>query len=299
LTDGTDQKTERRIPIVPSRYDAVRMSDRTYARLLIAPEDAERAWDALYREGALGGWEREEPPPAVFVAAFREEAAAGRAEAALAALGIPSRLETGVEAPDPFAAHRASLSPFFVGGFRIDPRGEPEGGTEGEETLWIPAHGAFGTGLHASTRGILRWIDREDLAGRRVLDVGCGSAILAIAAERRGAEAAVAFDLDADAVFEARRNVERNGARRVRLIAGELAALGGAFDVVFANMIWEESGPLVSGIARALSEGGRALFSGILDEREGAAVEGLRAAGLAIDSVEPEEEWRTIAARKA
>ena len=235
----------------------------------------------------------------MFIAAFPDAESARRAHVLLRADRIDSRLEEDVEAPDPFAIHRASLSPFSVGGFRIDPRGEPEGGTEGRETLWIPAHGAFGTGLHASTRGILRWIDREDLSGRRVLDVGCGSAILAIAAERRGAQSAVAFDLDADAVFEARRNVERNGARRVRLFAGELAALGGAFDVVFANMIWEESGPLVSGIARALSAGGRALFSGILDEREGAAVEGFRAAALAIVSVEHDEEWRTIAARKA
>jgi ribosomal protein L11 methyltransferase len=274
------------------------MPDRTYARLLIAPEHAELAWDALYREGALGGWEREEPLPAVFVAAFPEEESAGRAKEALAAEGIPSRLEAGVEAPDPFAIHRAWLSPFSVGGFRIDPRGEPEGGGEGKETLWIPAHGAFGTGLHASTRGILRWIDREDLSGSRVLDVGCGSAILAIAAERRGAEAAVAFDLDADAVFEARRNVERNGARLVRLFAGELAALGDAFDVVLANMIWEESGPLVSGIAARLENGGVAVFSGILDEREIAATDGLRSAGLEIISVEPDEEWRTISARK-
>jgi len=275
------------------------MSDRTYARLLISPEDADRAWDALYREGALGGWEREEPPPAVFMAAFAENHSAERARAALAAEGIPSLLETGVEAPDPFAVHRASLSPFSIGSFRIDPRGEPDGGSEGQATLWIPAHGAFGTGLHASTRGILRWIDGEDLSGRRVLDVGCGSAILAIAAERRGAAGAFAFDVDADAVFEARRNVERNAARRVRLFAGELAGLSGAFGVVFANMIWEESAPLVAGIAARMQRGGIAVFSGILDEREAAAVAGIVAVGLAVASVAADEEWRTIVARRA
>jgi len=274
------------------------MSDRTYSRLLIALEDAERAWDALYRAGALGGWEREEPAPAVFVAAFGDGASAERARAALAGNGIPSRLEADVAAPDPFAAHRASLSPFSIGGFRIDPRGEPDGGKEGDETLWIPAHGAFGTGLHASTQGILRWIGSRDLSGRRILDVGCGSGILAIAAERRGAAAAVAFDLDADAVFEARRNLGRNRACRVRLFAGELAALDGAFDAVFANMIWEESAPLVGGIARRLAAGGIALFSGILDERESAAVGGIVSSGLEVVSTSSDGEWRTIAARR-
>ena len=164
--------------------------------------------------------------------------------------------------------------------------------------MWVPAHGAFGTGLHASTRGLLRWIDGEELSGRRVLDVGCGSGILAIAAERRGA-AAVAFDLDADAVFEAHRNLVRNRARRVQVFAGELRAVASTFDVVLANMIWEESAPLVAGIARRLAPGGVALFSGILDERESAAIGGLVAAGLRIGSIQPDEEWRTISARKA
>ena len=272
------------------------MPDRAYSRLLIAPEDAERAWSALFREGALGGWEREEPPPAVFVAAFPDAGSARRARELLAAEGIPAALEEDVAAPDPFAVHRASLSPFSIGRFHIDPRGEPDGGREGEATLWIPAHGAFGTGLHASTQGILRWIDARDLSGLRVLDVGCGSGILAIAAERRGAEEAVAFDLDADAVFEARRNLGRNRARRVRLFAGELAALAGAFDAVFANMIWEESAPLVEPIARRLAPGGIALFSGILDERESAAIGGIVSTGLEVVSISADGEWRTIAA---
>jgi ribosomal protein L11 methyltransferase len=135
------------------------------------------------------------------------------------------------------------------------------------------------------------------VAGQRVLDVGCGSAILAIAAGRRGAEA-FAFDVDFDAVVEAGRNLGRNGASRVRLFAGELAALTGAFDAILANMIWEESAPLVVGIARLLRREGVAVFSGILDEREAQAREGIAKAGLAIESVEVEEEWRTIVSRR-
>ena len=272
------------------------MSGRPYARLRLSPDDQERAWAALYRAGALGGWETG-PPENAFLAAFPDSDAARLARDLLRRDGIESRLEEDVVAPDPFASHRASLSPFSVGRFRIDPRGEPDGGAEGEAMLWIPAHGAFGTGLHASTRGILRWIDGANLAGRRVLDVGCGSGILAIAASRRGA-AAAGFDVDADAVFEAARNLLRNRASGVRLFAGEIAAVAGPFDAVLANMIWEESAPIVPVIAALLAPEGQAVFSGILDEREEEARRGMAAAGLAIHSVEAEEEWRMIVARK-
>lgn len=269
------------------------MAFRSYSRIVLDSADAERASGALYRTGMLGGWEDE--TDRVFFAAFAD---AGSARAALELLneeGIEARLEEAVEAVDPFAAHRAALAPFSVGSFRIDPRGEPEGGSEGPDTLWIPAHGAFGTGLHASTRGILRWIDATDLSGRRVLDAGCGSGILAIAAARRGA-AATAFDVDADALFEARRNLARNGVTGVALFAGEIAAVSGTFDRVLANMIWEEVQPLVPAIGRLLAAGGRAVFSGILDARESDAVAGIEAAGLAVASIEPDGEWRTIVA---
>jgi len=266
-----------------------------YSRLLLAPEDAERASAALWRAGSLGGWE--DGPAGAFVAAFRDAASARLALAFLNAEGIDARLEEDVAAPDPFAAHRASLSPFPVGAFRIDPRGEPDGGSEGRGTLWIPASGAFGTGLHASTRGILRWLDLAEIDGKHVLDVGCGSAILAIAAARRGA-AAFAFDLDLDAVVEARRNLGLNDASRVRVFAGEIAAVSGTFDAVLANMIWEESAPIVREITAVLAPGGVAVFSGILDEREADALRGISAAGLTVVSVEAEEEWRTIVAAK-
>src|SRR5690348_11681974 len=124
-----------------------------YWRVRIALADADRASEALYRAGTLGGWEDE--AAGAFYAAFADAGSARTAVDLLRGEGIRAGLEEGVLAPDPFAAHRASLAPFSVGGFRIDPRGDPEGGSEGPGTLWIPAHGAFGTGLHASTRGIL------------------------------------------------------------------------------------------------------------------------------------------------
>ena len=197
------------------------------------------------------------------------------------------------------ALNRAVLSPFSVGRFRIDPRGEPEGAADADDpfALWIPAHGAFGTGLHASTRGILRWLDGACLAGRRLLDVGCGSGILAMAALRRGAAAAVGFDLDSDALFEARRNLARNRPTGASLFVGTIAALQGGFDVVVANLIWEEAAPLLSSIASRFISGGTAVFSGILDIREQEARRGLGASGLTVVSVDCDGEWRTIVTR--
>lgn len=269
------------------------MTPRTYSRIVLDPADADRASGALYRAGMLGAWEDEKE--SAYFAAFADAASARSALALLDAEGIDARLEEDVVAPDPFALHRAALAPFSVGGFRIDPRGDPEGGSEGPETLRIPAHGAFGTGLHASTRGILRWIDRTDVSGRRVLDVGCGSGILAIAASRREASA-VAFDLDLDAVFEARRNLARNAVTKVALFAGPIAAVSGAFDAVLANMIWEETGPIAGAIAARTAPGGSAIFSGILEAREADAVAGIESAGLPVESIESDEEWRTIVA---
>ena len=269
------------------------MTTRTYSRIVLSPADTERASGALYRAGMLGGWEDE--AEGAFIAAFADAASAKAALSLLQSEGIDARLEEAVQVVDPFAVHRASLAPFSVGSFRIDPRGEPDGGSEGADTLWIPAHGAFGTGLHASTRGILRWIDDTVLSGRRVLDVGCGSGILAIAAARRGA-VATAFDVDADAVFEARRNLGRNGTRGVLLFTGEIGAVSESYDAVLANMIWEESAPIAGAIAARTAGGGTAVFSGVLDARESDAVVGIEAAGLAVAAVERDGEWRTIVA---
>jgi len=118
--------------------------------------------------------------------------------------------------------------------------------------------------------------------------------------EFRGAAGVVAFDVDLDAVVEARRNLFRNSAiGAVRLVAGPLASIGGAFDLILANMIWEEVEPLVAGLASRLAPGGTAVFSGILDEREAAARAGLTAAGFRIANVESDGEWRTIVTTNA
>lgn len=160
----------------------------------------------------------------------------------------------------------------------------------GQCELIVDPGQAFGTGGHASTRLVLEWIDAlagEDgnrLAGARVLDVGTGSGVLALAALGLGAERAVGFDLDGVAVREAAVVAADNGlADRSVLYTGGIEALGGPpFDLVLANLLRTEMLPIAEAIATAVAPAGRLVLSGLL-ERDGAEVAtAFGAAGLAV-----------------
>jgi ribosomal protein L11 methyltransferase len=103
---------------------------------------------------------------------------------------------------------------------------------------------AFGTGTHPTTAMCLEWLDRTDLAGRRLLDYGCGSGILALAALALGAASAVGVDIDPQALVASRENARRNGQAGGLVLAAALDGDGArpGFDVVVANIL---SGPLI------------------------------------------------------
>jgi ribosomal protein L11 methyltransferase len=168
---------------------------------------------------------------------------------------------------------------------------------EGDEVVIdVDPQMAFGTGEHATTRGCLRLLDSVIETGDRVLDVGSGSAILAIAAARLGAGEVVAVEYDADANLNARENLERNGvADRVRIIEAladsELLATLGRFDVVLANILSGVIRPLLPAFRSALAEGGRLIVSGILQVETDEVVRDAAACGLRVVREDREDEW--------
>ena len=123
---------------------------------------------------------------------------------------------------------------------------------------------AFGTGTHATTAMCLEWLDSLDLAGRTLLDYGCGSGVLAIAALKLGCERAHAMDIDPQAVLATRLNAAENGVQERLAVSGSADAVEGDFDVVVANILAGPLAELAADIARHVRPGGRLGLSGIL-----------------------------------
>jgi ribosomal protein L11 methyltransferase len=160
---------------------------------------------------------------------------------------------------------------------------------------------AFGTGLHPTTRlclaGVEGLADRGTLQGARVLDVGCGSGILAIAAVRLGATEAVGVDTDPIAVEATIANARRNGlGRRIRARVASLPSGDAPFDVVLANLIAGVLVPLAPGLAAELRPGGSLIASGIFVDREADVTAAFVAAGLAIRDRSAEGDWVALGA---
>lgn len=124
---------------------------------------------------------------------------------------------------------------------------------------------AFGTGSHPTTRLCLQWLDRELQAGESVLDYGCGSGILAIAALKLGAGRALGVDIDPQAVQSSRDNAVQNAVQADFYLPGELPDV--ETDVVVANILANPLRMLGALLTRHVRVGGRIVLSGILQEQ--------------------------------
>ena len=162
---------------------------------------------------------------------------------------------------------------------------------------------AFGTGLHPTTRLCLAALeavaDRGELDGARVLDVGCGSGILAIAAVKLGAAAAFGVDTDPVAEEATLGNARRNRlVRRVRARAGSLPSGRPAFHVVLANLIAGVLVPLAEPLRDELRPGGILLASGIFHDRAAGVIAAFEAVGLTVTARTAEGDWVALEARR-
>ena len=162
---------------------------------------------------------------------------------------------------------------------------------------------AFGTGLHPTTQLCLaqleRLADRGGLAGGRVLDVGCGSGILAIAAVRLGAAQALGVDTDAIAIDATLANAGRNDlAGRVAAREGSLPSGEPPFPVVLANLIAGVLVPLAPLLRAELADGGTLIASGIFVDREDEVAAAFASAGLVVTARAAEGDWVALEARR-
>jgi ribosomal protein L11 methyltransferase len=202
---------------------------------------------------------------------------------------------------------RRELVPVEAGRFFVYGSHDADKVPESCEPLLIEAAMAFGTGHHGTTQGCLRALDRlanDGVIGKSVIDVGCGTAVLAMGAARIWPGEVLASDIDKVAVDVARANVVANGLEgRVKCL--EAAGLDNAeiqtaapFDLIFANIL---KGPLIDlapGLTGNLVPGGYLILSGILNEQADEVAEVYARNGNSTADREEIGDWTTLTLRK-
>ena len=176
------------------------------------------------------------------------------------------------------------------------------GENNGRTKVWIEASEAFGTGHHGTTWGCLMALEGvlRERRVERVLDMGAGSGVLAIAAAKNGADA-LAIEIDRRAAAIAEINTHQNKvAQRVQVIAGDGARYiaGKKFDLVFANILMRPLIRLAPKLVRVLEPGGTLILSGLLRTQAPLVREAYANRGLILEKQIPKEAWMTLVWRK-
>jgi len=271
-------------------------------------------------EDMLGGLEiaiwadlEGDPEPVPVEATLPPNVSADRVEAALRELfdlfgeTIPALTIRTLAARDWVAEVEKTLPAQRAGRFYIYGSHVKTPPPEGTIPILVEAAMAFGTGHHESTRGCLEALSEipAEEAPSRVLDMGCGSGVLAIAAAKLFGAKAVAVDIDKRSVTSAAANAEENGVaayltcRESDGYAAAEVAAGRPYDLIFSNILAKPLIAFAPDLAAHLKPGGHAILAGLLTREAEAVVAAHEAAGLTLAGHKREGDWSTLVLRKA
>lgn len=291
MTKPTDEE-----PMTEPRYP--------YVHVTVPTDASEWVSDLLWTLEAQGVEERdattllrsEGENSVLLVASFESDEVAHRA---VAQLPFPARLDHVVG--DAWRhAWREHFHPRKVGPrLLLRPSWREVAPEPGDVVLTIDPGGAFGSGIHETTRLVLAEVDAWVKGGERVLDVGCGSGILAVAALLLGAEEAYGTDVDPTAVPVALENADINGvAGRFSADTTDVAEVAGEWPLVLANIQAPILITMASSLAARLAPEGVLVLSGILSGQEDDVREAFEAQGLVHLRTTAENEWRGVVVQR-
>ncbi|MBT9176701.1 MAG: Ribosomal protein L11 methyltransferase [Firmicutes bacterium] len=302
------------IVVVTSQAAKEAVADMLYCRGAtgVIVEDTELPLGALDNEDYARQLEQDIPLEEVRVTAYLPVGPSSIAlveslRLALATLGEcnldPGRAEvvlSEVQEEDWATAWKAYFKPLRIGDrLVVKPSWEDVEAAPHEVIVEIDPGMAFGTGRHPTTVMCLVRLEKQNLTGCRVLDLGCGSGILSLAAAKLGASSVVSVDHDTVAVAVAQANVRHNRLESiVEVVESSLfSRVQGKFDVIVANLTAKIIMEALPEVPMHLAAGGVLVASGIIKEKLPAVVSALTAHGLAVLEVVSEGEWVALVAK--
>ena len=238
---------------------------------------------------------------------YLSDDADGRAQLAEIRAGLGREIQTAVVADSDWENNwRQYYEPIEIGEKLVVVPEWLEAPDDGRVPLRLDPGLIFGTGSHATTRMCLAALEGLSGAGKTVLDLGCGSGILAIGALLLGCALAVGCDIDPKAPDVAEANAALNGIgrERFRVYAGDVlsdasmrAMLGAGYDIVTANIVSDVIIPLAGLVRPFLKPGGAFVTSGIIEGRQDEVAEALQKNGFSIEAHFSEEDWHSFLCR--
>ncbi len=191
---------------------------------------------------------------------------------------------------------KATFTPIRIGRFLVRPTWSDATDDGALIALVLDPGMAFGTGLHPTTQACLERLSTLEVSGARVLDVGCGSGVLAIAAAKRGAGTVTAVDIDPLAVRATAENSATNGVT-IAVTAGGAADVAGTFDLVLANIVAPVLVRIAADLGARLAPAGTLVLAGIIADAEASVVEAFAARGLLVTARDARGDWVSLVLR--